>query len=266
MLSIRYLADRQNSAAEGRKEGVFVNRFAAYSVMVLSTLIGGGSLLLFVAFVIAGPFAVIRFNISEAQALIWDGFLSLVFFIQHSGMIRASFRDRRSSAVPRHLHPAFYSIVSGLLLIAVILLWQTSQTILFRIQGPLHWLPLAISSLALTGIIWASLAFRTFDPFGRIPIKVHLRGRQLRPPVFNLRGPYFWVRHPLYFFMLVLVWSTPDVSSDRLLFIVLWTSWTIVGAHLEERDLVAEFGDKYRQYQKTVPMLIPWRGPVGRGL
>lgn len=234
--------------------------------MVLSIFIGGGSLLLFAAFVIAGPFPVVRFNIPEAQALMWDGFLSLAFFLQHSGMIRASFRDRRSSSVPRYLHPALYSIVSGLLLVAVILLWQTSQTILFQIPVSLHRLPLAISSLALAGIMWAALAFRTFDPFGRIPIKVHLRGRQPRPPVFNLRGPYFWIRHPLYFFMLVLIWSTPDVSLDRLLFIVLWTSWTLVGAHLEERDLVAEFGDKYRQYQKTVPMLLPWRGPVGRGL
>jgi protein-S-isoprenylcysteine O-methyltransferase Ste14 len=42
--------------------------------------------------------------------------------------------------------------------------------------------------------------------------------------------------------------------------------WIILGSYLEEKDLVTEFGERYRHYQKTVPMLLPWRGPVGRGL
>lgn len=67
-------------------------------------------------------------------------------------------------------------------------------------------------------------------------------------------------------FMLVLIWSSPHVTTDRLLFSITWTLWVILGTCLEERDLVAESGETYRQYQKTVPMLIPWRGPVGRGL
>jgi protein-S-isoprenylcysteine O-methyltransferase Ste14 len=35
----------------------------------------------------------------------------------------------------------------------------------------------------------------------------------------------------------------------------------VVGTVWEERDLVAEFGDTYRDYQRRVPMLIPWRIP-----
>jgi protein-S-isoprenylcysteine O-methyltransferase Ste14 len=50
---------------------------------------------------------------------------------------------------------------------------------------------------------------------------------------------------------------------DRLLFNVLWTLWVVLGTYLEEKDLVAEFGEKYRHYQKTVPMLFPWRFPRG---
>jgi len=241
-----------------------VNRAAAYSVIALAGLLGGGSLLLFVAFLVMGPFTLVRFDASEAQALIWDGFLSLLFFVQHSGMTRAPFRARLASALPRHYHAAVYAIASGTILAGVVLLWQTSPTVLFRIERLLQWLPRAVSLLAIAGFIWAILALRTFDPFGRVPIMVDLRGKQLRAPEFVLRGPYFWVRHPLYFFMLVLIWSAPEVSADRLLFNLLWTSWIVLASYLEERDLVAEFGESYRRYQKTVPMLLPWRGPVGR--
>jgi protein-S-isoprenylcysteine O-methyltransferase Ste14 len=196
----------------------------------------------------------------------WDGFLSLLFFIQHSGMIRASFRNRISSVIPSDYHPAVYSILSGVVLTGVVILWQTSQTVLFQIEGPLRALPRAISLLAIFGFVWGVRALRTFDPFGRIPAVVRLRGGQLRPPSFDLGGPYLWVRHPLYFFTLVLIWTAPVISSDRLLFNVLWTLWIVLGSHLEEKTLVTEFGERYRHYQKTVPMLLPWRGPVGRGL
>ena len=243
---------------------MFVNRFAAYCVIVLSTVLGAGSLLLFGAFLITGPFTIIRFDASEGQVLIWDGFLSMLFFIQHSGMIRATFRTWLSSTIPRYYHPATYAMVSGIVLTIVVLLWQTSQTVLFRIQGPLQMLLRANSFLAIAGFIWGVRALRTFDPFGRIPIMVHLRGKQLRPPDFVLRGPFLWVRHPLYFSMLVLIWSIPNVTSDRLLFNVLWTFWIVLGSYLEEKDIVAEFGERYRDYQKTVPMLLPWRGPIGR--
>ena len=122
-----------------------------------------------------------------------------------------------------------------------------------------------IPYLAMVLAIGGVQALGSFGTFGLVPIKVHLRGKQLRPPNFTLRGPYLWVRHPLYFFMIVLIWSYPDVGSDRLLFNILWTLWIVVGSFLEERDLIAEFGEKYHQYQKTVPMLFPWRFPLSWG-
>jgi protein-S-isoprenylcysteine O-methyltransferase Ste14 len=56
------------------------------------------------------------------------------------------------------------------------------------------------------------------------------------------------------------------MTLDRLHLNVLWTLWIVLGSYLEEKDAVAGFGERYRDYQKTVPMLLPWRGPVGRAL
>ena len=243
-----------------------MDRFIAYSVIALSYLIGGGSLLLFGAFLVAGPFGFIRFDVSEAQVLIWDACLSMLFFIQHSGMVRQSFRARLSSAIPPHYQAATYAIASGAVLATLVLLWQPSQTVLLEIRGPLELLLRAFSLLAIAGLVWVIRALRTFDPLGRGSITVHLSGQQRQPLPLALRGPYIWVRHPIYFFMLVLIWSTPEMNSDRLIFNLLWTAWIIYGSYLEERDLVAEFGETYREYQQTVPMLLPWKGPVGHGL
>ena len=76
-----------------------------------------------------------------------------------------------------------------------------------------------------------------------------------------VRGAYRWVRHPLYTSALLLIWSQPDLTYDRILFNVTWTLWMIVGTVLEERDLLANFGDAYAAYKRNVPMLIPWRIP-----
>ena len=47
--------------------------------------------------------------------------------------------------------------------------------------------------------------------------------------------------------MIVLIWSGTDVTTDRLLFNMLWTAWIVLGARWEEADMVAVFGERYRR-------------------
>lgn len=236
-----------------------MGHLAAYSMMALAILIGGGSLFLFGVFLIIGRITIVRFYAPEHQILLRDALLSVLFFIQHSGMIHSSFRARLARIIPRYYHPSTYAITSGMALTAVVLLWQPSQTVCYQVEGLLRLLARAISVVAIMGFWWGARALGNFDTFGLAPIRAHLHGRELRAPSFVLRGPYLWIRHPLYFCMLALIWSAPDVGSDRLLFNVLWTLWVVLGSYLEEKDLVAEFGERYRHYQKTVPMLFPLR-------
>ena len=86
-----------------------------------------------------------------------------------------------------------------------------------------------------------------------------LRSNQTLPVLITDRGPYRWVRHPLYLSSLLMIWSYPDLTLDRLLFNLMFTVWVIVAIILEERGLVETFGETYRSYQRKVPMLIPWR-------
>lgn len=226
-------------------------------VAVLSVGIGGGSLLLFVYFLLFGAPSPINIAHSDAARLAFDAVLCLVFFVQHSGMIRRGAKQRLAKRIPSSYHSALYSIASGACLFALVLAWQPTSYFLFRLQGPARWLSAAIALLAAAGFGWGVHSLRGFDPFGTLPLKAALRGATAPAFPFVARGPFRYVRHPLYLFMLLLIWSTPRFSTDQLLFNLLWTAWIIVGIKFEERDLLVDFGQTYRQYQASVPMLIP---------
>ena len=48
------------------------------------------------------------------------------------------------------------------------------------------------------------------------------------------------------------------MTATHLLFAVVTTAYILFAIRLEERDLVANLGKKYREYRKRVPMLIPF--------
>jgi protein-S-isoprenylcysteine O-methyltransferase Ste14 len=236
------------------------SRSASYVMIFLSYSFGAISLIAFMIFLYKGSLNLVSLKLSHPAALGLNIFLSLAFFIQHSIMIRRSFRSWLSNFIKTQYYGAVYTIASGVFLLIVVVFWQKSDYLLASPQGILRWLLRLIFLLSLGGFYWGVKALGSFDGFGIAPIKRQLRGKKPTPTMpLAIRGPYKWVRHPLYFFCLLLIWSCPELTADRLLFNILWTAWIIVGTILEERDLVADFGDTYRAYQRSVPMIIPWR-------
>jgi protein-S-isoprenylcysteine O-methyltransferase Ste14 len=133
----------------------------------------------------------------------------------------------------------------------------------FRLEGAARWIVLALNGLAAALLVVSGYRVRrTLDIFGLRPIRAHWRGEALRMAPFSVEGPFRWVRHPLYACVLALMWIRPEMMADGLLLSTLWSGWIVAGTVLEERDLVADFGDVYRRYQQQVPMLVPWRGPA----
>jgi protein-S-isoprenylcysteine O-methyltransferase Ste14 len=238
---------------------VTFSRSVAYVIFCLAVLLGGGSLMAFLLFLLTGSPELISLNFCANEVLWWDAGLSVAFFIQHSGMVRRSFRQWLAHFLPEEYEGAVYAIVSGIVLLVLIILWQKSSPIFTVSRGVFRWLFYILYCLSFAGFIWGTRALKVFDPYGLRPILGRLRGRKPRPMSFVVRGPYRWVRHPLYLFMILIIWSCPDLTGDRLVFNGLWTVWIVIGSIFEERDLVLEFGDVYREYQRRVPMLIPRR-------
>jgi protein-S-isoprenylcysteine O-methyltransferase Ste14 len=231
----------------------------AYLTIGLSVLIGGGSLVVFMAFLYTGSLNIVDLGMDAIGALRLDFSLCLFFFIQHSSMTRESFRRWIEGFIQPHYHGAFFAIFSGIALLLLVIFWQQSERTVVVFEGVARLFLHLTFIISIVGLLWSARSLRSFDIVGKNQILAHIHNRQLPAMPFAIRGPYRCIRHPIYFFMLLMIWSCPDVSLDRLLFNGLWSIWIVVGTVLEERDLAAGFGAVYRDYQRRVPMLIPWR-------
>ncbi len=82
---------------------------------------------------------------------------------------------------------------------------------------------------------------------GRSPSEQH---------AFTTSGILGIIRHPWYAAGIMMVWSK-DFSLFGLLVNTVLSTYLVAGAFLEERKLLREFGDRYREYQGKVSMMFP---------
>ena len=75
---------------------------------------------------------------------------------------------------------------------------------------------------------------------------------EFRTPLF-----YKYVRHPLYVGWFIAFWATPTMTGAHLLFAIMTSVYMLMAIRWEERDLVAVHGERYENYRKEVPKLVP---------
>jgi protein-S-isoprenylcysteine O-methyltransferase Ste14 len=77
--------------------------------------------------------------------------------------------------------------------------------------------------------------------------------------VLQTNGLHRYMRHPLYAGTLLFIWSLFLLMPylDHLLACIIITVYTLLGAQIEEKKLIEQFGEKYIRYQQQVPMILP---------
>jgi protein-S-isoprenylcysteine O-methyltransferase Ste14 len=101
----------------------------------------------------------------------------------------------------------------------------------------------------------------TFVTFKKLVKRSSLEERSERREPLVVAGPHKYVRHPLYFGVVVMVLGWAIVSNRTFVLLstgILFAWFRLVIAPYEEIELKAIFGSEYVQYSKSVPSMIPF--------
>ena len=192
-----------------------------------------------------------------AEAIVVDLLLLGLFAVQHSVMARRGFKRWWTRFVPWRVERSTFVLAATAAL--ALLLWQWRP-----IAGPVIWQIQGIPATILMIVFWLGwgvLLASTFliDHFALFGLRQSFTGR---PEAADFRTPLFYryVRHPIYLGFLLAFWAAPVMTAGHLLFSIATTGYILIGIWFEERDLVAQFGERYRAYRRQTGMLLPRAG------
>lgn len=193
------------------------------------------------------------------QALLTNTGLLLLFAFQHSIMARPAFKRWWTQFVPEPIERSTFVLFSSLCLMLLMSQWQPLGGVVWSIESPLaQGVLMALYLLGWAIVFLSTFLINHFDLFGLRQVWLHFLGKPYTHLPFRTPFLYKAVRHPLYMGFLIAFWATPMMTVTHLLFALATTGYILTAIQLEERDLITQFGDKYRNYRRSAPMLIPF--------
>ena len=193
-----------------------------------------------------------------SEALLIDAALLTLFAVQHSLMARPWFKRAWTRLVPKPAERSTYVLLSSVALLLLFWQWQPIGGVVWTVEQPV--IRMVIYALYATGwllVLISTFLINHFDLFGLRQVFLFLIGRPYTQLKFGTPILYRHVRHPLYLGWLFAFWSTPVMTVAHLVFAIATTAYIFVAIQLEEKDLMNTFGEDYRRYKKSVPMIIP---------
>ncbi|MDB9741710.1 isoprenylcysteine carboxylmethyltransferase family protein [Akkermansiaceae bacterium] len=182
--------------------------------------------------------------------------IMLLFGLHHSLAARPRFKQFLAKLIPMSVERSIYVGISGLFMFVICLFWQplagnvwsTDNTGAFVIFKAIH----------LTG--WLVLVIATFelDHSHLMGLQQSLKLKSAEQGILKERFLYRIVRHPIQTGLLIVLWSTSQMSNTQFMLATSLTVYIFIGLYFEEKALVAQFGDAYKNYKKRVPSVIPF--------
>jgi protein-S-isoprenylcysteine O-methyltransferase Ste14 len=193
------------------------------------------------------------------------GYLFLVFLWLLYGLIHSLFAAKwmknlffRFMGSWFKYYRLIYSTLATIMLIPI--LWYQS-TLSQRMLFPQQVITLFTGlTMAASGIMVVKVSFHHYDLKEFLGM-YQLKGAHWEGPL-KTEGILSTVRHPLYsgsiLALLGYVIFAPTLTN--LVMAICLIMYFIIGIHFEEKKLILEFGDHYREYRRQVPALIPgWK-------
>lgn len=178
-----------------------------------------------------------------------------VFALVHSLLALPELQRRTGELFPRA--GRFYRVTYNLIALGTFF-WALSawhlSPVLYIVPGAGSLLFHLVQLLCLTLLIRCAVQTGVGDFLGLGQLRGTPGGHRL-----VTTGCYARVRHPLYSLAVIFLALNPVMTLKWLILTVFSTGYFVIGARIEERRLLAEFGEAYRHYQQHVPMFIPRR-------
>jgi protein-S-isoprenylcysteine O-methyltransferase Ste14 len=159
----------------------------------------------------------------------------------------------------------FYNVVSLATLIPLVYYsHMLREAPVFRWEGSLGIVQIFLLVVSVYLFVAGGKHYSWARFLGISQIKAGWAGRSLADSsTFVVSGIHRIIRHPWYLGGILIVWAQ-DMSASTILTNLVISVYFMIGAVLEERKLVIEFGEEYREYQRSVSMLFPWRWLTAR--
>jgi len=229
------------------------------SYAIIAYSVGAGSLFwfFFVAIGVAPDVAVDLTGDQRFLGFLVNLLLVATFGFQHSVMARPAFKRHWTRVVPEHLERATYVLFSGLFLLPIIVFWQAIPGAIWQVEDESLTLLLKVTAtLGFAYLLFASFLTNHFELFGLRQAWLYASGKPYTELNFQTHWLYRFSRHPIMAGLLIVVWSTPEMTVTRFVLAGLLTAYIFIGIKIEERTLIQQFGDTYADYRRRVGMFF----------
>jgi methanethiol S-methyltransferase len=150
---------------------------------------------------------------------------------------------------PNSLERPTYVWLASALFISVCAAWRPVPGDLYRVSGVLA---IAAYAVHVAGIILTARGSARLDVLDLAGVRAVSPARPATHVPLQTRGVYGFVRHPVYFAWVLMVFGTPHMTMTRLTFAIVSTVYLAIAIPFEERGLLDVFGPDYRAYQQRV--------------
>ncbi len=182
-------------------------------------------------------------------AAIFDAALFSAFALHHSAFARHPVRAWVARTASAPLERALYVWIASVLFLIVCLSWRPVPGLLYSLPGPAALAGYLVQAAGLALTVRSSAALGIDELAGFRAARGH---EPVAPGSLKTSGLYGFVRHPLYFAWVLMVFGAPHMTMTRFVFAVVSTVYLAAAIPFEERGLIRLYGDEYRAYRRNV--------------
>lgn len=188
---------------------------------------------------------------TAAQAVPFNFALFSVFALHHSLLARPRVKGWLLRILPRELERAAFVWLASALFIGMCLAWRPATGVVWELRGGMQFLGYGMQ---VAGLWFTVAGAREIDVLDLAGVRWVLSGPEVLDVAEDMteRGPFTFVRHPIYLGWVLLTFGAPQMTLGRLTFAFISFVYLLVAIPFEERALVQRHGASYRRYQSRV--------------